>query len=126
MRDRDSIHEIHRQWLAFERAGRTDSVLDLCSDDVIWLVPGIGALRGRAAVAEWLRHQPPFIIDSLDISGLLLEISGDLAVKTADFQTTLRSTADAESRTVSGTHLWTLRKQSDGSWRVIGVCWSIS
>ncbi len=126
MNDKDAIFELHQQWLNLERTGNTQDVLRLCSDDVLWLVQGTGGLRGHEAVAGWLKIQSSFVIESLDTLRVNIEVSGNLAVKTAEFQTTLRASRDAEAKAISGTHLWTLRKEQNGQWRVTSVGWSIS
>lgn len=121
-----SIEEVHRRWLAHELAGEPLAVLDLCAEDVLWLVAGEGALRGIEAVRGWLAAQPPVTIESVDITELAIELSGSLAVKSADFRTRLRVPGQTEPIEVSGSHQWTLRRapSSDG-WKVASVAWAL-
>lgn len=126
MNSRDAILDIHNRWLALERAGKSDRALDLCANDVLWLIPGGEVLRGRAAVKRWLQSQPKGTIESLEITRLEIEVSGSLAVKTADFRTQLRLAQSAISSVISGTHFWVLREIAQGEWRIAKLTWSIA
>ncbi|MBI1940805.1 MAG: nuclear transport factor 2 family protein [Acidobacteria bacterium] len=126
MNNQDAVLEIHNRWLSLERGGKSSAVLDLCTDDVLWLVPGLGAVRGRVAVELWLQSQPKVRIESLDSSRVEIEVSGGLAVKTADFRTQYRSTQSTIASVISGTHVWILRETAKGEWRAAKVVWSIA
>jgi len=124
MNDKSEILKIHDQWIALEKAGKEKDVLELCSRDVVWLVPGLGMLQGVEEIKSFLISQPETIIVSIDAFNVAIEISIDLAVKRANFCTTF---IDNESEVrVRGAHLWTLRKTLEtGEWQVTSVAWTI-
>ncbi|MBE9170042.1 nuclear transport factor 2 family protein [Pleurocapsales cyanobacterium LEGE 06147] len=126
MGDEQDILTVHKQWIALEESGNASCVLDLCSDDVLWLVPSAGAIRGKAAVKEWFNSQPVSVIERIESFKVEIEVSGGLAVKRADFITKLQVPERSEPVEVRGSHLWTLCKdEAKGCWQVTNVSWSI-
>ena len=49
--DEDAIRQLVATWLDASRAGDTDQVLSLMTDDVVFLTPGHPPMRGKAAFA---------------------------------------------------------------------------
>ena len=49
--DEDAIRQLVATWLDASRAGDTDKVLSLMTDDVVFLTPGHPPMRGKAAFA---------------------------------------------------------------------------
>jgi uncharacterized protein (TIGR02246 family) len=52
--DEDAIRQLVATWLDASRAGDTDKVLSLMTDDVVFLTPGHPPMRGKAAFAASL------------------------------------------------------------------------
>jgi hypothetical protein len=124
MNDKSEILGIHDQWISLEKSGKEKDVLGLCSPDVVWLVPGLGMLEGVEEVHSFLVSQPESAIVSIDTFNVSVEVSNELAVKRANFFTTLMDNG-SELR-VKGAHIWTLRKHSEtGQWQVASVAWAI-
>jgi uncharacterized protein (TIGR02246 family) len=76
--DDDAIRQLVATWLDASRAGDTDKVLSLMTDDVVFLTPGHPPMRGKAAFAASLAS-----LKSFDIQGRSeieeIEIVGDWA-----------------------------------------------
>jgi uncharacterized protein (TIGR02246 family) len=76
--DEDAIRQLVATWLDASRAGDTDKVLSLMTDDVVFLTPGHPPMRGKAAFAASLAS-----LKSFDIQGSSeieeIEIVGDWA-----------------------------------------------
>lgn len=124
MNDKSEILRIHDQWISLEKSGKEEDVLELCSKDVVWLVPGLGMLQGVEEVHSFLISQPASAISTIDTLNVALEVSNELAVKRANFCTTFMNNG-SELR-IRGTHLWTLRKNSETrQWQVASVAWAI-
>lgn len=124
MNDEREILRIHSDWIELERSGKERDVLGFCCQDVVWLVPGLGALRGIEEVRRFLDDQPDTVIVSIETFDTSVEISNELAVKSANFRTTLLDNGVELSMT--GTHVWTLRKNHQkGRWLVTHVAWVI-
>lgn len=118
------ILRLHDEWVALESSGQEKGVLELCDNDVVWLVPGLGMLEGVEEVGAFLNGQPRTTLLSIDTFGIEVEVSGALAVKRARFCTTFLD--EGAERRIKGAHLWTLRKDTAANqWRVTTVAWTI-
>jgi predicted ester cyclase len=49
-----SIKELYLEAMALNDGGEHDAFLAKQAPDCVWVVPGVGELRGREAVREWL------------------------------------------------------------------------
>ena len=115
--DEDQIRDLVRHWMDATRRGDTQSVLDLMTDDVVFLVPGRPPF-GKQAFAETsrARAQPDGV--AFDGRSTIEEIvvAGDWAF----MRTRLAVTATQAGRAVSsrsGSTLTVLRRE-DGSWKL--------
>jgi uncharacterized protein (TIGR02246 family) len=50
-KDEEAIRQVVATWLSASKAGDTEKVLSLMSEDVVFLMPGQPPMRGRAAFA---------------------------------------------------------------------------
>jgi len=117
----DAIHAVHQAWLAAELRDDVDSLLGLCTPDVLWLPPGGPALEGREAGRRLLQSGSVELLD-IRTSDLRVEQSGELAVKTSRYETRYR--AGGQEGIGRGTHLWVLRREG-AAWRVTLVTWQV-
>jgi uncharacterized protein (TIGR02246 family) len=58
--DEDAIRQLIATWLDASRAGDTDKVLSLMTDDVVFLTPGHPPMQGKAAFAASLASLKSF------------------------------------------------------------------
>jgi ketosteroid isomerase-like protein len=124
MNDKREVMDIHQRWIDLEVSGQGAEVLDLCARDVTWLVPGMGMLKGIDKVREFINNQPEVRINHIDTSDIEVELSGSLAVKKANFCTSL--TVGSSDSNIKGSHIWTLRKDHHSNrWQVSSVAWVI-
>lgn len=122
--DVQSIEDLHNRWLGFERRGDTAAVLELCTDDVMWIPPTSPPLIGQQAIIQWLKSAEVKII-SLKTSDLRIGGSGTVAYKTSNYSTTYVPRDRSDTTTINGTHAWVLRKLPDAGWKVAVVTWSM-
>lgn len=126
--DLAAIQEIHERWLNAELRGDHSQVIDLCTDDVSWIPPDSPPLSGKEAIASYLTENP---VDLKDIQAkdLVIRGTGSVAYLTSSYHTWFKlpddpKTQDAKSHESTGTHLWIVRKNESGAWRVAIVTWS--
>ncbi len=119
-RDRDRIRTItEREWVATCSAGDWDAAAALCTEDVDYMPADLPWLRGREAVAGFLRDFPEF-------SGFhqeVVKISGDssLAVVHATFGIDLV----VEGQTLSGEgKVLVTASKAEGDWLFSSVCFN--
>ena len=120
-RDLQDIRDLHDLWIAKELEGNALGVLQLCTDDVQWLAPGLEILVGKEAARELLA-EPSVEIREIQTADLRIRGSGSFAYKTSTYRTRYAADGSSEVRVTSGTHLWILRK-TDGEWQVALVTW---
>ena len=117
------IMELHHSWIEAELRGDIPSMLRLCSEEIRFLPPGSAPIEGKSAVGILLQNDQQKI-ERLEIKDLVIDVSGNLAYKTASFATYVRSDSYSEPAIYEGNHLWILRRE-DYDWRIIIVAWSI-
>jgi ketosteroid isomerase-like protein len=117
------IEQIHSSWIEFEIAGRSQSLLALCADDIELWPPDAQPLLGRDAVSAQMAHGTTGI-RSIEITDRRIQGSCDVACLTASYKTTFSATTDSTPGQAIGSHLWILRKQR-GTWVVALVSWSV-
>jgi ketosteroid isomerase-like protein len=115
--------DLQRRWLDGERAGQMGAVLDLCTEDIVWMPPIGRALRGKPAILAWLDGLGGRIEDVI-LSGILIDGHGPIGYKVADYRTRWVPADSNRPIVNTGSHLWVLRRQADSSWRVALVAWS--
>lgn len=116
-RDEQAIRELISTWLTASRAGDTDKVLSLMSDDVVFLGCGRQPMRGKAAFAagqEALRD-----ID-IDAHSEIQEIKvvGDWAYVWTKLTVVMTPKEGGKANERSGNTLSILQKQN-GKWVMI-------
>lgn len=120
-RDLQEIRDLHDRWIARELEGDALGVLQLCIDDVQWLVPNSGLLVGKEAARELLA-EPGVEIREIQTADIRIRGSGSFAYKTSTYSTRYVVAGSSEVKVTRGTHLWILRK-TDGEWQVALVTW---
>ena len=115
--DERAIRDLVETWMRATKAGDAATVLDLMSDDVVFMVPGAEPF-GKAAFAAALKGLGAMTIEGRsDIREL--EVHGDIAYLRNRIEMTATATApDGKATHRSGWTLTILRKGSDGRWRL--------
>jgi uncharacterized protein (TIGR02246 family) len=113
--DESAIRELVDTWMAASRAGDIAAVLDLMTDDVLFMTPGtepFGKEQFRAA-AESMRYV------KMDGRAEIreIEVLGDWAWIRNHIDLTVTPAAGEPARR-SGYTLTILRKSADGKWRL--------
>src|ERR1051325_2927705 len=111
--DEDAIRELISTWLSASKAGDTERVLSLMTDDVVFLVSGHDPMRGKAAFAA---SQGALADVEIDATSEVQEVrvSGDWASAWAKL-TVVMTPKDGTANKRSGNTLSVFQKQS-GKW----------
>ncbi len=113
--DERAIRELVEAWMACSKAGDLSALLDLMTDDVIFLTPG-GKPFGKEAFAAASKNMKNVAIEGRsDIQELC--IFGDWAYMRSYIEMTATPLGGAPLRR-SGYALTILRKEADGQWRL--------
>lgn len=113
--DEQAIRDLVETWMSATKAGDAAAVLDLMSDDVVFMVPGAEPF-GKAAFAAALKGLGAMTIEGRsDIRELA--VHGDIAWLRNHIEMTATA-ADGKTIRRSGYTLTILRKGADGRWRL--------
>jgi uncharacterized protein (TIGR02246 family) len=113
--DERAIRDLVETWMSATRAGDAATVLDLMSDDVVFMVPGAEPF-GKEAFATALKGLGAMTIEGRsDIHEL--EVLGDIAYLRNRIEMTATA-PDGKTTRRSGWTLTILRKGGDGRWRL--------
>jgi len=103
--------------LEADLAGDWAAVAEHFAEEYVYMAPNMPAIEGRAAWLEWAQAGEFKIID-LTVDVHEIDGSGDLAYVRGKFAETLAA-GDAEPIEMHGKWVWILRRQVDGSWKVV-------
>jgi len=113
--DERAIRGLIESWLAASKAGDTDKVLSLMSDDVVFMAAGQKPFGKTAFMAASEAQKKSVSIDGKsDI--LELQVLGDWAFLRQYLEVTIAPKDGSPSLTMAGNTLTILRKETDGRW----------
>jgi uncharacterized protein (TIGR02246 family) len=118
MSDEDAIAALLATWLRATREGDVDAVLELMTEDVIFLVAGQPPMTGRDAFATQLRSV--LREHAIDYQSTVEEVQvcGDLAYCRTRLEVIITSKHGNTPMRRSGHTLSVFRKGGDGKWRL--------
>lgn len=112
--DEAGIRELVATWMAATKAGDAQAVLDLMTDDAVFLVPG-QAPFGKAKFAETARAQSALHIEGAsDIEEI--QVCGDWAFMRSHL--TVRVTPPAGETMVRAGYALTVLRRDHGRWKL--------
>ncbi len=116
--DEQAIRTLVETWLQATREGNVDKVLDLMTEDVVFLVPGQPPMAGRQAFGEALRAV--LGQNAIDSTSKIDEIAvfGDVAYCRSQLEVTVTRKHDNLPMLRKGHALSILRRCDDGKWRL--------
>lgn len=113
---RDAIGKIRSDWK--DAANRKDSaaVAAFYSDDATFVGTEVAPAEGRAAIqSAFGRMFPVSKVESIDSKELV--VSGDVAYDYGTYKQEV-TPPNGKAQTINGYYVVTLKKQSDGSWKI--------
>ncbi|MBB5192871.1 uncharacterized protein (TIGR02246 family) [Silvimonas terrae] len=115
--DETAIRNLCARWLSATAAGDHAAVLELMTDDVVFITPGRPPMMGKAAFAAL---QPPAGVRIAAVQEIAeVVICADLAFSRSHLQVTVSSPQLAQPVSRSGHTLTVYQRQADGQWRVL-------
>jgi len=114
--DEQAIRELVDSWFKASRSGDLATVLDLMTDDVVFMVPGRQPFGKEAFAAASEGMKNVRIEGTSDIEEL--RVLGDWAYFRSHLKVTMAMPGSAAPMRRSGHTLTILRKEPDGRWRL--------
>ncbi|MDO8273271.1 MAG: SgcJ/EcaC family oxidoreductase [Gammaproteobacteria bacterium] len=117
--DEESIRNLVNTWHTATAAGDIEAVLNLMTEDVVFLVAGQPPMKGRSTFEKGLRgllasHR---IESTCEIQEI--EVTGTLAYCWSVLKVQITSKAGGKPVVRAGSAMSILRKQANGSWAVV-------
>lgn len=117
--DRAALYEHRTAYNGALKAGDLEGWLATLSDDCVFLVPGVPALDGKAAIREWAGENMFAVFDvELDYDFEEVEFVGSTVQAWGWFQQTLKPKAGGEALEIRGKFLDVFKPDQDGQWRL--------
>jgi uncharacterized protein (TIGR02246 family) len=115
--DEQEIRNLVQTWMDASIAGDTETVLNLMSDDAVFMVPGREPFGKEAFKAVSTGMQQFRLEGTSDIREL--QVLGDWAYLRNYIRITVTPTGEGTPVTRSGYTLTILRKNSEGKWQLV-------
>ena len=117
--DEKAIRSAIAKWHDATAAGDVDSILELMSEDVVFLVAGHEPMRGRKAFADSLRT----LLQNHHIqsSGIVQEVvvCGELGYSWTQLKVSMSAIGGGDSSVRTGSTLSIFRKEASGAWVLV-------
>jgi uncharacterized protein (TIGR02246 family) len=115
--DEQQIRALVAAWMHATRVGDVDRVLDLMTDDVVFLVPGRAPMR-KPEFAAIARAQAAGAAPAMDATSEIMEVQvlGDWAFMWTHLS--VRATMPDGHRTARAGHTLTVLRKQDRKWRI--------
>lgn len=113
--DEHAIREVHRTWIDAVNAGDLARLLDLMTDDVVFLNPGQAAFGRQGFQAAFSSGHQQFRLRCVSELQEVV-VAGDVAHTLSKDSLSLTPRAGAATSQLAGHRLTIYRKQPDGRW----------
>jgi uncharacterized protein (TIGR02246 family) len=116
--DEREIRDVIELWHRATAEGNVDTVLNLMSEDVVFLVAGREPMAGRSAFGDALRDI--LATHKIESSGEVQEVkvSGDMAYAWSFLNVQITPLENGDTTKRSGNVLSIFNRQQDGSWQI--------
>jgi ketosteroid isomerase-like protein len=109
-----AIRSVSNEFAKLMIAGDFDSLIELYTDDAVFMPPDQPAVRGRSALRSWMSYFPRISAFTLSIE----EIDGraDLAYVRGTYTMTMHPEGAPQPVRGAGKYIEIRKRQPDGSW----------
>ena len=115
--DEEAIRNLSRDFVAAVRAKNLEAVLDMVTDDAIFLPPGAPEVRGKQAIAEMYSG----FFARFDVEQIAtleeVQVSGEWAFAWGTDELHATPVSGGPSMRTRGKSMTILRRGTDGAWR---------
>jgi uncharacterized protein (TIGR02246 family) len=125
--DEAAIRAIDANWAKAATAGDPNAVAALYTADATLFPPGQASVQGDAAKEFWTGFFSTMAVQA-ELSPKAVEGRGDLAYSTGTYRLTMtpKKPGSKALPTEEGKYVEILKKQADGSWKIVHDIWNAS
>jgi uncharacterized protein (TIGR02246 family) len=121
----EQIPAIRADWCKYLRAKQLEPEMALYAPDAVFLSPAEPRVVGLPAIRNLFVKVMAAVTSNPTLRSINLEVSGDLAYDSGEYDETLTDVATAARTEVKGAYLMVLKRQPDGQWRIQQQMWSV-
>jgi uncharacterized protein (TIGR02246 family) len=123
--DKASIRAVDAEWARAAKAGNGEAIAALYVSDAVLLPPGEPMVKGAAAKKYWVDFANGFS-GPTELNTMAVEGGGNVAsaIGTYKMSLTPKKAGAKALPTEEGKYLEVLKRQDDGSWKLIYDMWS--
>lgn len=122
--DDAAIDKVRLDFNAAFNAGNAEQIAQIIDDGAIWLPFGKATLVGKEKITTHYANYFSRVRARFELKPGVIVSDTELAVVSGDFTRSDTPKASGTTKRVSGHYLLTLKKQADGSWKIIRDIWS--
>jgi ketosteroid isomerase-like protein len=114
-----TVAKIREAWVQDLHTKQLEPILKLYAPDAVFLQPTGERLTGSSALRTLFQNIMATFNSDLSLHSQSLEVSGDLAYDSGDFQESLTTIASGAKITSKGSYIIIFKRQQDGSWLIV-------
>ncbi len=122
--DVDAINSLRDKFIALDNASDAAGLASLFTNDAVLMPPNQAAVTGNQAIESWFQTTFDQFTTEFTVASEELEVVGDWAFDWGAYMTALTPRAGGEPTEDRGKYIVILRKQVDGSWRIVKNIWN--
>ena len=119
-----TLTKIREAWVQDLRTKQLEPILKFYAPDAVFLQPTGERITGSAALRTLFQTIMATFNSDLTLHSQNLEISGDLAYDSGDFQETLTTIASGARFTAKGSYIFIFKRQPNGIWQIVQHVWT--
>lgn len=122
--DVEAIKAVNQQCLSAIKAGDLDTIVDLFTDDGVFMLPNEPTLTGKDAIKSRLQtDMDKFTFDESWASEEIV-VFGDWAFDRGSSKVIMTPKEGGDSIEDNGKYIWIFKRQPDGNWRYARCIWN--
>ena len=122
--DVEAINSLRDDFIALDNASDAAGLASLYTNDAVLMPPNEAAVTGSQAIESWFQTTFDQFTTEFTVASEELEVVGDWAFDWGAYMTALTPKAGGEPTEDRGKYIVILRKQVDGSWRIVKNIWN--
>jgi ketosteroid isomerase-like protein len=119
-----TLAKIRETWVQDLRSKQLEPILKFYASDAAFLQPTGERITGSAALRSLFQTVMATFDSDLTLHSQNVEISGDLAYDSGDFQETITTIATGAKITTKGSYVMIFKRQPNGTWQIVQHVWT--
>ena len=116
--------KMREEWVQDLRTKQLEPILKFYAADASFLQPNGDRLTGAAAIRSLFQNIMATFNSDLTLHSRNVEVSGDLAYDSGDFEESLTTISTGAKINSKGSYIIIYKRQPDGSWQIVQHAWT--